>query len=224
MAMITHRIDSDREGMHVMAKENRASKPATSVQPPPLARFDAAAAWSSLTPIQQAQIGVAAIVHTLGAIGASLNMDPPQGWQAADTEGLAALELAAMDLLPDAFEPEPLLPSLAPIGVRSCMVCGCSDECACPGGCSWVAPGLCSACVPTVAAAADALPPALRDFIRSPRGLAADDDPDLAAAVQAGLASIYSGAGGRAAYQLTDYAKLLRDAEGIAGLIGGAGA
>jgi hypothetical protein len=27
-----------------------------------------------------------------------------------------------------------------------CLMCGCSDEEACPGGCFWVAPGLCSAC------------------------------------------------------------------------------
>lgn len=27
-----------------------------------------------------------------------------------------------------------------------CQACGCTDERACPGGCSWVAPGQCSAC------------------------------------------------------------------------------
>ncbi|HWA39819.1 MAG TPA: hypothetical protein VG873_18345 [Burkholderiales bacterium] len=27
-----------------------------------------------------------------------------------------------------------------------CEICGCTDDCACPGGCSWVAPGLCSSC------------------------------------------------------------------------------
>ena len=27
-----------------------------------------------------------------------------------------------------------------------CRVCGCTDDCACPGGCHWVEPGLCSAC------------------------------------------------------------------------------
>lgn len=27
-----------------------------------------------------------------------------------------------------------------------CEVCGCTDLHACPGGCSWVRPGLCSAC------------------------------------------------------------------------------
>lgn len=32
--------------------------------------------------------------------------------------------------------------------LRACRVCGCIDEQACPGGCHWVGPDLCSACVP----------------------------------------------------------------------------
>jgi hypothetical protein len=44
----------------------------------------------------------------------------------------------------------------APIGARpsngqmACVACGCTDDRACPGGCSWVSrsPPLCSACVP----------------------------------------------------------------------------
>lgn len=28
-----------------------------------------------------------------------------------------------------------------------CRVCGCTDDRACPGGCCWVEPDLCSACV-----------------------------------------------------------------------------
>jgi hypothetical protein len=31
-------------------------------------------------------------------------------------------------------------------GVRSCMACGCTDDRACPGGCYWVGPALCSEC------------------------------------------------------------------------------
>jgi len=30
---------------------------------------------------------------------------------------------------------------------RACRVCGCTDERACPDGCHWVEPNLCSACV-----------------------------------------------------------------------------
>lgn len=33
------------------------------------------------------------------------------------------------------------------VGVRSCSVCGCTDDEACDGGCAWVADDLCSACI-----------------------------------------------------------------------------
>lgn len=29
----------------------------------------------------------------------------------------------------------------------ACRICGCSDSAACPGGCIWYAPNLCSRCV-----------------------------------------------------------------------------
>lgn len=29
-----------------------------------------------------------------------------------------------------------------------CELCGCTNDQACPGGCHWVTPGVCSACVP----------------------------------------------------------------------------
>lgn len=29
---------------------------------------------------------------------------------------------------------------------QPCVVCGCTDERACPGGCSWVVSGLCTSC------------------------------------------------------------------------------
>jgi len=31
-----------------------------------------------------------------------------------------------------------------------CRYCGCSDDQACPGGCSWVAPNVCSRCAGTL--------------------------------------------------------------------------
>lgn len=31
---------------------------------------------------------------------------------------------------------------------ESCRECGCTNERACQGGCSWMAPGLCSSCLP----------------------------------------------------------------------------
>jgi hypothetical protein len=33
-------------------------------------------------------------------------------------------------------------------GEDACVECGCTDSAACPGGCYWVAPGLCSSCAP----------------------------------------------------------------------------
>ena len=34
----------------------------------------------------------------------------------------------------------------APGRPRACRKCGCTDDCACVGGCSWVEPDLCSQC------------------------------------------------------------------------------
>ncbi|HZK56686.1 MAG TPA: hypothetical protein VFD17_00120 [Clostridia bacterium] len=33
-----------------------------------------------------------------------------------------------------------------PFDERKCRVCGCTDNCACPGGCYWVDINLCSRC------------------------------------------------------------------------------
>lgn len=33
-------------------------------------------------------------------------------------------------------------------GVRACRVCGCTEEDACDGGCSWAGSSLCSSCAP----------------------------------------------------------------------------
>jgi hypothetical protein len=32
------------------------------------------------------------------------------------------------------------------VSLPACIICGCTDEHACDGGCSWVLPGLCSKC------------------------------------------------------------------------------
>ncbi len=34
-----------------------------------------------------------------------------------------------------------------PFDERKCRICGCTDNCACPGGCYWVEEDLCSRCV-----------------------------------------------------------------------------
>ena len=38
------------------------------------------------------------------------------------------------------------LRALANEPARSCTRCGCTEDCACEGGCWWVEPGLCSSC------------------------------------------------------------------------------
>lgn len=124
-----------------------------------------------------------------------------------------ALDRLAIDvpLLKEPIDDLPL-PDLAPIAVRSCRVCGCTDDCACPGGCSWVAPGLCSSCAPALVEAAADLPPALRTFIERDGGTVPDEDPTLNACLKARLVGIYSGRDGMSAWYATDYAKLLRAA------------
>jgi hypothetical protein len=44
----------------------------------------------------------------------------------------------------EVLTPAPAAPRA--VGGR-CRVCGCTDGRACPGGCAWVAPDLCSACI-----------------------------------------------------------------------------
>jgi hypothetical protein len=49
---------------------------------------------------------------------------------------------------------------------QRCGVCGCTEQRACPGGCSWVAPALCSACAldsDDVVEVADAVAAALNE-------------------------------------------------------------
>lgn len=46
--------------------------------------------------------------------------------------------------------PAVLAVSLRALPERFCRVCGCTDDAACEGGCYWVEPDLCSACVARV--------------------------------------------------------------------------
>lgn len=49
-----------------------------------------------------------------------------------------------------------------PFKVARCRVCGCTDNQACPEGCWWVEPDLCSSCAPAAAA------PVMRDPRKDP--------------------------------------------------------
>lgn len=109
--------------------------------------LDPLAAWAALPTAVRDKIGAAAITQALGLIGSCQGLTPEQGWAAAEREGMAQLEDLLRDHLPQAFpEGLPLRPDLAPLGIDACRVCGCTDACACPEGCSWVEPGLCSLC------------------------------------------------------------------------------
>lgn len=52
-----------------------------------------------------------------------------------------------------AIETHAALLAAASPGVRRCRVCGCTDDRACPGGCWWAGPDLCTACDPPEVAA-----------------------------------------------------------------------
>jgi hypothetical protein len=59
--------------------------------------------------------------------------------------------LIATAVTADAFALEVLRQEIYDGQVRSCRVCGCTDDHACEGGCSWVEPDLCSACAEATA-------------------------------------------------------------------------
>jgi len=112
------------------------------------ALIDPVAAWRSLAPEQQQQLGVAAIIHLLGLHGVNVGLEPRAGFQAAEFAGREALIYGAAELLPGAFDP-PHRPDLSALGIVTCRVCGCTDHVGCGDGCWWVEPGLCSACAPS---------------------------------------------------------------------------
>ncbi len=51
----------------------------------------------------------------------------------------------ALGYTPTADAVERIIPALVSFAWR-CRVCGCTNERACPGGCHWVEPNLCSEC------------------------------------------------------------------------------
>jgi hypothetical protein len=82
-------------------------------------------------------------------------LDPVAAWaglSARQQEGIVAYA-EAIQLLEGLVEREVLggaadvpRPDLRPLGVHACTGCGCTDDHACEGGCSWAAPELCSCC------------------------------------------------------------------------------
>ena len=58
----------------------------------------------------------------------------------------------------------------------ACRVCGCTDEHACPGGCCWVLPEICSRCVERAEALLSPPKRRLADFWRA---IEAETDPNV---------------------------------------------
>lgn len=114
-------------------------------------RFDARATWAALDDEQRRRIGEAAVllqVSTEAQMLSSVFPDPTPERLLADRRWCTAEQIAwAMleEMVPadaDLFDG----PDLLALGIRSCRVCGCTDEFGCTKGCSWVEFDLCSAC------------------------------------------------------------------------------
>ena len=128
----------------------------------PLARFDGATLWATLSQDVQAQIGAAALELTCGylvqdevharMVDGSLDQGKP--WDRAadhfadlcvlgDRLDIVVLETASLGALLRDADGRPLLP----LGFgRICRGCGCSQDDACEPSCSWVEDDLCSVC------------------------------------------------------------------------------
>jgi hypothetical protein len=141
---------------------NRAATLNVIPPPQPLQRFDGAAAWATLTPEQQAEIGAIALEYAVAAIGfddvndldflALIARPLGAAEQFLNDDLLVTVQDALGDTVPALTDGTGLVPVPARLG-QICRTCGCSHYDPCLGGCSWAEPDLCSACVTAVAPA-----------------------------------------------------------------------
>lgn len=112
-------------------------------------RLEIRAYWAALSPEEQRAFGEAALIAILAEqhidIAALPELVATRWRHAGDTMWIRAHR--RRPLLAD----YPEGPDLAALGIRTCRVCGCTDESACDGGCSWIGDDLCSACAPPAA-------------------------------------------------------------------------
>ncbi len=117
------------------------------------ALFDAAAAWENLSEDRKRQLGIATIIQHVALImerdgAAPQSCRSPYALEAA----VMASESFITTLLRDVVLPHAVAPlqrpDLAPLGVRSCRVCGCTDQSPSIEGGWWVELDLCSGCAP----------------------------------------------------------------------------
>jgi hypothetical protein len=119
-------------------------------------RFDGAAAWATLSPEQQAEIGSIALEYVLALNGVGGLFDPltltvrDRAFIAADALLIGLLGEAVEKAFPEIVQPLGEWPVPLPFPSRLgaiCRECGCSQDDGCRGGCAWVESDLCSACV-----------------------------------------------------------------------------
>jgi hypothetical protein len=119
----------------------------------PQSSFDITAVWDALTPEQQRRFGLGGLLHAY-AVNAPYFAPVDERFQ---NIALGAAETQAQNMLGQAVAALPLFksplarPDLTVFGVAQCRECGCTDDHACPEGCHWVKPDLCSNCIPQAA-------------------------------------------------------------------------
>ena len=111
-----------------------------------MSRFNPRAFWQSLNRKQRSKIGEAALLLSLAgdapdALDEDLDLALIRKLQHAEQEAWGILGNFAPDVIDysDGLD-------LAAIDIRTCRVCGCTDNSGCIEGCSWIGPDLCSRC------------------------------------------------------------------------------
>jgi len=116
--------------------------------------LDPVVAWDAIPPAVQRLIGAASVAATVADLGVKIASDTGDGVAsapryAAVIEALSLIaDLVTIHVLDGEDMALPPRPDLRPLGIRQCRACGCTDDFACDGGCSWAEPDLCTACVP----------------------------------------------------------------------------
>jgi len=117
-------------------------------------RFNPRTTWDALDADQQRAIGEAALLLHVSTEGQGFpweKPDPSPERLKADRRWAHA-EQVAWNLLTETIPADADLypdgPDLSAMDIRACRVCGCTDDSACPDGCSWIEDDLCSACAP----------------------------------------------------------------------------
>lgn len=118
-------------------------------------RFDGAAAWADLSADQQEIIGALALdlLCAQHAVDVETDRTPleqtPHARAAAAAEHVALATLLNFQVrsLPDLFEAPDESVRIPLIVGPICRECGCTEQDACPEGCGWAEPDLCTACV-----------------------------------------------------------------------------